>query len=375
MHCTMKYKSDISVVVGIGPTNNLELVKNFIGRFTVDHPTVPLILGALQCNSKIKKFLEDADRILPNVHVVFGDPVDGHYVSFSENYNAAINAVATEKFVLGHTDMVFCKNFFEILERDMKPGNFYIYNTVEPPIYIGHRRPGKTIGDFGENFESFNQDGFEKYVFEIQSRPQVLYRGYGFFLAGYTTDMETVGGFDMETFTPVFCEDDDICIRIRQKGYHMLVDEHAMVYHFVSLTAREAKKNMTAPEIEANRKFARKWGFEARFLWTTGYEQSEKPLRIWEQKIYCDVQDSNTHVLTGDTKKEEANIIIEIPDKIPFVRLSNIVGSLRLTDPQNLKEGTTYKCSGCKVSIIHSNFNLVEDKNNYLSLQKQIKYE
>ena len=46
---------------------------------------------------EVKKFLKDADQIIPSVHVVFGDPVDGHYVSFSENYNAAINAVETEK--------------------------------------------------------------------------------------------------------------------------------------------------------------------------------------------------------------------------------------------------------------------------------------
>ena len=36
------------------------------------------------------------------------------------------------------------------------------YTTIEPPIFMGHKRPGKVILDLGSSFDDFNQEKFEE---------------------------------------------------------------------------------------------------------------------------------------------------------------------------------------------------------------------
>lgn len=391
---------NISAVLAVN--SKADLLQKFYQNFRTYHPGVPLVVSALQADPDVVEYLESIRNTDPDLKIVLGCPEDGHRVSFSENYNAAINAVETDKLVLVHTDMFFGPKFFEILDSQITGSDFVIYTTMEPPIYIGHRRPGKIIGDFGTSFDNFDVAGFRTYC---ESRPDKPLRdyGYGFFLAGPKSSFWDVGGFDQFTFVPVFCEDDDFVVRLRLKGYHAYLSENAVCYHFVSQTVRDrAGDPMADREFQANQAFCRKWGFEARYLWETGYETCPGALQITDRFIALEALDNSAdaymfepifNVVRGrdiqvanvashklQTPGHDRTEDITIKQLAPFspeiaTELLYKVGGLRLY-PGNFKTGVFRSNTGeYQIEIHNPGYRtFLRDQNNYLSLQKEIRY-
>lgn len=383
-----------------------ELFEQFYLRFRKDHPDVPLAVSALQASESIVSFLKELKSRDPYLDYVTGNPKDGHHVSFSENYNSAINLAKTEKIVLVHTDMVFSKSFFEVIEKGLNnPKEFCIYTTMEPPVYIGHRRPGKILGDFGNSFSTFRFEEFQEYCEKLQTVPDRRVDGYGFFLAGFKQSFEDVGGFDQDTFTPVFCEDDDFMVRLRIKGFKAVVLEHAICYHFVSQTSREViGASMTSREVEANIKFGRKWGFEARHLWSTGYESVAK-FEVFRRKIAFQTLDTTltsrvlsleplvdffqglstlgeyhnrVDVLHKIRNREEVSIEIiqrRSLESADLYKLATLIGSLRLCPKLPKIESSFLNGTVFVKTYPEVEDTLVEDNTNYLSKQRSIEYE
>ena len=394
--------TDFNITAVVGVTSNLELFRKFYKSLR-DVTEVPVVICALQLDeSTLGELLQIVDGDV-NVSVVRGKPVDGHSVSFSENYNAGINAVKTDKLVLIHTDMCFTPTFFSNLDKNIQEKRFTTYITVEPPLYVGHRRPGKIIGDFGSDFEDFDSEGFYDYAQSLEKDHQSI-PGYGFFQAGYKKDFEAVGGFDFLTFNPVFCEDDDFMVRLRILGYHTYLDYSAVCYHFVSKSSREVVgAGMTRQELESNKNFSRKWGFEVRCLWVTGYEGVEQPLEVFERPItmvtdsveYANLleplinsiilQEGDQSGLSDISRKKltsrdfRENILIEINSSFPrdrWLDLTNLLGQFRLCSgilqpgEYDLFEGRVRISIGNKGDLKKR-----EDSRNYLFLQKNIEYE
>lgn len=399
---------DRNITAVLGVRDKQELFEQFYVTFRRVHPTVPLVVSALQSEENFVRALHELEQKDVYLTVVSGNPVDGHRVSFSENYNSALNHVTTEKCVLIHTDMYFDVDFFDNLERDIKDGEFRIYTTMEPPIYLGHRRPGKIIGDFGTNHENFNEGGFLGYCRDLKKVPEHNIPAYGFFLAGYLKDFEEVGGFDHETYTPVFCEDDDFMVRLRSKGFRAVVSEHAICYHFVSQTTRSmAGAAMQPLEVASNKSFFRKWGFEARFLWGTGYEGIAGPLKIYKRVVAVTFQEQFNHRdvelmepiadylrcpgYTAELNSFEefynkavavdAEIVTDIEIKVlkpnlnivDIERLVQWVGTTRFTT--NIRPGK-YSIGDSFEMIVNPTVDTIfKDTQNYLFLQKEIRYE
>lgn len=305
-------KPGISLVMAV--YNNLEVVMKFLEHR--EPSQVPLVISCLGSDDKTQDFLKEWEGVNKGeVKVVTGSR--NKRVTFSENWNAAINAVETEKMVLIHNDFVIGPNFESILNQtlDEEGKNTFIeYTTVEPLIYVGHIRPGKLLGGFGTTFENFNYQEFKDFCLSVQESKKDAKRqpGYGFFLAGWTESFQDVGGFDSDTFTPCFCEDDDLSIRNKMKGYRTVVEPRALVFHFVSLTSRNLQRTPSENEVNVNRKFARKWGFEARYLWETGYERSENPLQLWNWKTSLRVSRN----LNPDTVQDIVTNFEPLVDKI-----------------------------------------------------------
>ena len=277
--------------------NKLDIFKSFLEHNQIDAPLVVSCLGSDDETQDYVEMLEDATH--EKVKAVTGYRNSTRRITFSENWNAAINAVETEKMVLIHNDFVLGPNFGEIISKALDEegkGTFVTYTTVEPTTYLGHIRPGKLIGGFGTTFENFQYEEFNAFCKKVQVEKKDFPRlpGYGFFLAGWTEDFKQVGGFDFETFVPCFCEDDDLSIRNKMKGFRTVVDPRALAFHFVSLTSRGIQRTPTASEVNTNRRFARKWGFEARYLWETGYEYSDKPLDLWNWKTSLRIGEFNS---------------------------------------------------------------------------------
>jgi GT2 family glycosyltransferase len=245
---------DISFVLAV--YNKLDLTKACYQHLRKLYPDTPLVISSGGSFDGTKEWLESlTDENLSFIH-------DDDRLTFSDTYNAAIKLVDTEKLVLIHNDMVIGNHFIENLNKFLTPDVLLTYTTVEPPIFAGHKRPGKVIADFGSSFHNFNHPLFEAYV-EANKDNHTVYDGAAFFMAGYKKMFEDVGFFDGFTFAPVFCEDDDFLLRARLKGYKLRTIECAIVYHFVSQTSRfseEMKNERVMYEYCSQRNFIRKWG-------------------------------------------------------------------------------------------------------------------
>ena len=262
---------NISFVLAV--YNKLELTKECYRHLRNVYPTAPLVISSGGSNDGTKEWLSSLeDENLSYLH-------DDDRLAFSENYNAGIRLVDTEKLVLIHNDMVIGEGFLESIERLLKPDMLLSYTTIEPPIFAGHKRPGKVILDLGSGFFNFDQLNFNNYVQQWKDS-NTLYSGAVFFMSGYKKMFEDVGFFDGYSFFPCFCEDDDFLIRAKLKGYNLMTCDSAITYHFVSQTSRfseEMISNRVQIEHNSNRNFLRKWGIPI---------SSFNEIRYWEESTF-----------------------------------------------------------------------------------------
>ncbi|MBC8155236.1 MAG: hypothetical protein H7Z72_20290, partial [Bacteroidetes bacterium] len=122
-----------------------------------------------------------------------------------------------------------------------------------------------------------------------------------FFLCVARKVLLEVGGLDA-LFNPMFCEDDDLILRLNLKGLEMAVSVNAICYHFVSKTSRfsdEYRQRTTQIEARSGRNFVRKWGFRIQspvrkkydigLVVTNGSLVLLNQLEPWCSVIYTDI--------------------------------------------------------------------------------------
>lgn len=262
---------NISFVLAV--YNKLDLTKECYRRLRDLYPEAPLVISSGGSSDGTKKWLESLDdEFLSYIH-------DDDRITFSDTYNAGIKIVDTEKLVLIHNDMVIGDGFLESIERLLQPNMLLSYTTIEPPIFKGHKRPGKVLLDLGTSFHNFDDFHFDNYVQQWKNN-DTLYDGAVFFMSGYKKMFEDVGMFDGFSFVPCFCEDDDFLIRAKLKGYELKTCESAITYHFVSQTSRfseDMKNGRLKIEMDSNRNFVRKWGIPI---------SSFNEVRYWEDRQF-----------------------------------------------------------------------------------------
>ena len=252
--------------------NKLDLTQECYRNLRELYPTAPLVISSGGSYDGTKEWLDSlSDEYLSFIH-------DDDRLTFSETYNAGIKLVDTEKLVLIHNDMVIGEGFLESIERLLQPNMLLSYTTIEPPIFRGHKRPGKVLLDLGSGFDNFDYFNFNNYVQQWKNSNN-LYEGAVFFMSGYKKMFEDVGMFDGFSFVPCFCEDDDFLIRAKLKGYDLKTCDSAVVYHFVSQTSRfsdDYKKDRILYEVASNRNFVRKWGIPISAFNELRYWEDEK---------------------------------------------------------------------------------------------------
>lgn len=269
-----------------------EMTRDFLLEFKERFPNIKLVAGMLGNSSEFQQKIMDEFGKEPQFTFVTGKK--DKRVSFSENWDSAINEVQTELFVFIHNDMYIHQDFFKTLEERLYrlgPKAFTLYTTVEPLEVGGMPRPGKLLAPFGQTREEFKEEKFNAFAEKAIKQGDIESPGYGFYLAGYLKSLQDTGGFDYKTFNPAFCEDDDLILRIKIKGYGIVLSRQALVYHFGSKSSRKkAGDQMSDSEIESNRRFATKWGMEARYLWECGYE-SEDQISIGAETVVFRAED------------------------------------------------------------------------------------
>lgn len=408
---------DNQITAVLAVWNKMELTVTFLEDILKRFPEIPIVVSALGNTQEYQDELVTRYGQNKNITLVLGSA--GKRVAFSENWDAGINAVKTKKFVFLHNDMYLHQDFFDQLDREMEslgPDYFYLYTTIEPLKCAGFVRPGKVVAPFGEDFSDFRVNEFNEFASNYMVAHQNdKINGYGFYLAGYLESLQKVGGFDYHTFNPLFCEDDDLTLRIRLAGYYIRVVSGALVYHFGSKTIRdETDRSMSAGEVESNRKFARKWGFEARYLWETGYENMPNDLfSIGTEKImytysgtfsntgyvatpldlenteplvdFLHVDDKVGELVKQHFKKQglehrfvpenqEADIYIVQDGPVGFNEFANLIGALRFGH-RKLKAGSHARIGNLEIDIAYTYPECRVDPVNYLLEQKNKQYE
>ena len=73
---------------------------------------------------------------------------------------------------------------------------------------------------------------------------------------------DQLGGFD-ELFTPAYCEDSDICFRIRQAGYKVMYQPFSEVVHFEGIShGTDVNSGIKHYQVLNNKKFYERWKVE-----------------------------------------------------------------------------------------------------------------
>jgi GT2 family glycosyltransferase len=260
---------DISLVLAV--YNNLDYTRDCYERIRSIYPEAPLVISSGGSNDGTLEWLESLeDDFLSYIH-------DDDKLTFSDNYNSAIKLVDTEKLVLIHNDMVIGEHFLENLSELIDERTLITYTTVEPPIFKGHKRPGKVLLELGRSFFDFNYNLFNQYVEKVKQNKELV-DGGTFFISGMKSSFVDIGMFDGFTFDPFFCEDDDFLIRAKLKGYDLKTTECAVVYHFVSKTSRVLRFEESKLSEHRNiRNFIRKWGIPIPVF---------NELRYWEDESF-----------------------------------------------------------------------------------------
>lgn len=250
-------KNNISLLVGL--KNNLDYSKNFYQTTRALYPDVEIVFVSYGSTDGTHEWLDGLN-----------DPYLIYYYSaeqktFSDTYNKCTQLATKDYVAYAHNDMILAPGFIESLEKEASPQKALAYTVVEPPIFSADERPNKIIRDFGIDLKTVDVDGFYTYVKDsyIQTELIPYTDGVSFFLCFNRKVLSDIGGLD-PLFDPMFCEDDDIVLRLRLAKISFYVDQSAKAYHFVSKTSRsseEYKERTKAIEANSNKNFIRKWGF------------------------------------------------------------------------------------------------------------------
>jgi len=300
----------------IGLKNNLEYSQKFYENTRLLYPETEIVFVSFGSTDGTHQWLESLQD--KNLKYYYSD----HHKTLSDTYNKAIE-ISTKEFVCFlHNDMVLGKKFLEEILISLEKHNIIYYKTIEPPIFGKDERLWKEVKDFGSSFEDFDYTGFYDYEKISHQKEGQFVDAASFFLACKKDILLNIGGLD-PLFSPMFCEDDDLILRLRLSGEKIFLCTAAITYHFVSKTSRfseEFRNRSLTIENISRRNFVRKWGFQnyskckAKYdigaILENGTSETLSELEPLATKIYTDF-DFKTYINT-----EQPNTAINLNEKI-----------------------------------------------------------
>ncbi|MEZ0484509.1 glycosyltransferase family 2 protein [Fibrella aquatica] len=306
----------------VGLKNNLAYSQYFYSQTRSLYPTIEIVFVSFNSTDGTHQWLAS----LHDSHVRYY--VEDRERTLSDTYNKCIELATSDYVIFAHNDMVLAPGFIEELTAVQTPQRVIFYTTVEPPIFKDDPRPGKIVQDFGSDVDTFQLSAFFQFAAaECQrnnrSGQTAIATDKGvFFLSASRSLLHELGGLD-PLFNPMFCEDDDLLLRLGLKGVAMYVAPNALCYHFVSKTSRFSDEyaNRTAQiEHQSRRNFVRKWGFannatirhtyDIGLILTNGDVDTLRELEPWVSTVYTDM-DARSYV-----KQEQPHTRIDLSEKI-----------------------------------------------------------
>jgi GT2 family glycosyltransferase len=251
--------NNISVLVGL--KNNLDYSKYFYQTTRALYPDTELVFTSYNSTDGTNEWLDSLED--DNVKY-FHSPQNK---TLADTYNKCTELATKDFVVFAHNDMVLGPDFIEELENHISQKTLIYYTTIEPPIYADDNRPWKIVKDWGTDIVSFKKDQLYTFAKQLQAEngKQVNdVEGVSFFLCIHRQTLLSIGGLD-PLYNPMFCEDDDLILRLNLLGLKKIIVPRAVCYHFVSKTSRFAAEYLNKTqiiELNSNRNFVRKWGFK-----------------------------------------------------------------------------------------------------------------
>ncbi|UKB83544.1 glycosyltransferase [Chryseobacterium sp. MEBOG06] len=247
--------NNISLLIGL--KNNLEYSKSCYYSIRENYPDTEIVLVSYGSSDGTHIWLDSLQD--ENLVCFFSEEEK----TLSDTYNKAIEISTKDYICFLHNDMVIGRDFLSSLEKALSKNKVVYYKVIEPPVFASDKRLWKEIKDFGSDFETFQFDRFFQFENNRIKQKGEYTNDVSFFLAAKKDVLVKINGLD-PLFKPMFCEDDDLILRLKMSGEKTFVCPDAIVYHFVSKTSRfsEEFQNKTK-KIEENslRNFIRKWGF------------------------------------------------------------------------------------------------------------------
>ncbi|GAB4043629.1 glycosyltransferase family 2 protein [Spirosoma jeollabukense] len=251
----------LSLLVGL--KNNLLYTQHFYAETRLLYPEIEIVFVSYHSTDGTHEWLDS----LQDAHVEYY--YENEERTLSDTYNKCIELATSDYVLFAHNDMVLTPGFVEHLASLQSVHRVVFYTTVEPPIFADDERPGKIVRDFGVDIATFQRDALFQFSRQEQQKNIGENRNLAdsnkisFFLCAARKVLLEIGGLD-PVFNPMFCEDDDLILRLSLKGLEMVVSLNAICYHFVSKTSRfsdEYSRRTQQIEAQSNRNFIRKWGF------------------------------------------------------------------------------------------------------------------
>ena len=195
-------------------------------------------------------YLRNLVRERPNYQLIENHENKG----FAAGNNQGVAVASSEFVMLLNNDVLvsdgWLEGLAESLERDEKIG-------MVGPITnsISGRQMVRAVPYTDENgFHDFAQRVRKTYNGRLTPR----YRIAGFAVLMRKALYDEVGGLD-ESFGTGNYEDDDLCLKIREKGYAIMVDEHVFIHHYRSQTFIENKIDYRNSLSVNESMFRKKW--------------------------------------------------------------------------------------------------------------------
>ncbi|HDR6271283.1 TPA: glycosyltransferase [Bacillus cereus] len=174
---------------------------------------------------------------------------------FPKGCNQGIRKAKGENILLLNNDVVVTKNWLKNLltclyaDKDTAAvgpvTNSASYYSAIPTFYTN-------IQEMQEFASGFNQSDSEKW----EERMKLI----GFCMLIKKTVLNDIGLLD-ERFTPGNYEDDDISLRIYEKGYKLFLCKDTFIHHYGSTSWKEDNINFSIVLNKNSKKFYEKWGF------------------------------------------------------------------------------------------------------------------
>lgn len=235
--------------------NNLQHLKNVYASIQKHEPEAEVILLDDGSTDGTWEWIQQQDCIKFR-----SEERVGHTILYDKGIEMATNEIVG----ILHADMIIGPNYSKNLIKHLEPGTVVCATRIEPPLHPEGKE--KIIMDFGMDFDTLNELGFEIYCEELQIEfENQTTRGMFAPWILYKKDFQTIGGHD-PLFAPFPYEDSDIFQRWILAGYELVQSRDAFVYH---LTCRGHRWNEQVGKDDeyyihvskkAARNYLRKWG-------------------------------------------------------------------------------------------------------------------